>query len=252
MRVRRSEIEKDRHRRFHRTAIHERVDILLTLLDKDIWVADHDFSLLGVNIGTRTTVVRLKGGGLFLHSPGPLDSGLSHEIDELGEVEYLVAPNKFHHLYLGDYMARWPAAKVYGAPGLAQKRMDLHFDGDLQDHPDSGWKDDLDQIWIEGAPKVNEIVFLHRPTQTLLLVDLVFSLKPSTFGMRIFSWLNGSQSLGTSRLMRLLLKDKEATKASVQKIFEWDFDRVIMSHGEIIEADGKSKLSSSFRWLLDG
>ena len=90
MRVRSSEIEKDRHRWFHRTAIHERVDILLTLLDKDIWVADHDFSLLGVNIGTRTTVVRLKGGGLFLHSPGPLDSSLSHEIDELGEVKYLV------------------------------------------------------------------------------------------------------------------------------------------------------------------
>lgn len=224
---------------------------MLQQLAEALWVEDHDFSLMGANIGTRTSIVRLSDGSLFLHAPGPLSPEMADEIDGLGEVRFLVAPNCFHHLYLADHAARWPGAQLYAAPGLSDKRKDLNFSGVLADQPDSAWAEDLDQIWIGGAPRVNEIAFLHRSSRSLLLVDLVFNVTPANFFMKIMMRINGSRGLGTSRLMRFMLKDLSATRVSVQRIFEWDFDRVIMSHGEVVEANGRSALLESFGWLLN-
>ena len=225
---------------------------MLKNLDGDVFVADHDFSLLGTNIGTRTTVVRLSDGGLWVHSPGPMTGEWADAVDALGEVRFLVAPNGFHHLYLEDAQQRWPAAQCHGAPGVAGKQKGLAFAAELSAEPDRGWAADLDQIWIGGAPKVNEFAFLHRATGTLLLVDLVFNMESRSLLESLFLRINGSVGLGTSRLMRFMLKDQEATRASVARILEWDFDRVIMAHGHILDQDAKASLRSSFDWLLSG
>ena len=224
---------------------------MLENIDEGVFVAHHDFSLLGTNIGTRTTVIRLSDGGLFVHSPGPMQSEWADAVDALGEVRFLVAPNGFHHLYLAEAMKRWPGAQCHVAPGVAQKQKNLTFEAELSDEPDPGWATDLDQIWIGGAPKVNEIAFLHRATRSLLLVDLVFNMKARGFMESLFLRINGSVGLGTSRLMRFMLKDREATQASVDRILDWDFDRVIMAHGEIVDQNAKPSLRDSFDWLLE-
>ncbi len=38
------------------------------------------------------------------------------------------------------------------------------------------------------------------------------------------------------------VKDEAAFKASLQAILDWDFDRVIVGHGDVIESAGKEKL----------
>ena len=50
--------------------------------------------------------------------------------------------------------------------------------------------------------------------------------------------------------MRFLIKDREAVRTSVKRILEWDFDRVIMAHGSILEENAKASLRNSFDWLL--
>ena len=146
-------------------------------------------------------------------------------------------------------MKRWPSAQCHVAPGLTQKRKDLGFHAELSDEPDAHWAADLEQILIAGAPKVNEVAFYHRSTRSLLLVDLVFNMESKNLLESLFLRINGSVGLGTSRLMRFMLKDLEATRASVEQILDWDFDRVIMAHGEILEQDAKSSLRASFDWL---
>ena len=225
---------------------------MLQNLDGGLFVADHDFSLLGTNIGTRTTVIRLSDGGLWVHSPGPMTGEWADDVDALGDVRFLIAPNAFHHLYLGDAQQRWPQARCHGAPGVAGKQKSLAFSAELSDEADGGWATDLDQVRIGGAPKVNEFAFLHQATRTLLLVDLVFNMESRSLLESLFLRINGSVGLGTSRLMRFLLKDREATRDSVEKILEWDFDRVIMAHGDILERDAKESLRGSFDWLLSG
>jgi hypothetical protein len=86
-------------------------------------------------IGTRMTIVRLVEGGLLVHSPVKLDAQFRRSIDALGKIRAIVAPDKLHHLFIRDYIAAYPEARVYAAPGLPRKRPDLRFDDILSDTP---------------------------------------------------------------------------------------------------------------------
>src|SRR5262249_37138380 len=94
---------------------------------------------------TRMTIIRLAKGGLLVHSPVELDAELRHSIDALGETRVIIAPNKLHHLFVQDYIAAYPKARVYAAPGLPQKRPDLRFDDILSDTPQVEWRGQVEQ-----------------------------------------------------------------------------------------------------------
>ena len=98
---------------------------MLTSLHDDLWVVHHPNRFLGMQFGARMTIIRLPDGSLMLYSPVPISDALAAEIDQLGVVRYLVAPNLFHHLFVADAAARWPAAVLYAPFGLAEKRRDL-------------------------------------------------------------------------------------------------------------------------------
>ena len=38
-------------------------------------------------------------------------------------------------------------------------------------------------------------------------------------------------------------------KASIQQVLEWDFDRIIVGHGEVVETGGKEALRQAYAWL---
>ena len=75
-----------------------------------VWTESRRAKFLGVETGTRMTVVRLSDGGLFVHSPVALDLETRREVDALGEVRAVVAPSVFHHLFVGEWMAAYPKA----------------------------------------------------------------------------------------------------------------------------------------------
>ena len=57
---------------------------------------------------------------------------------------------------------------------------------------------------------------------------------------------------GPSRLARrLFFRDHGSLRSSVDRILEWDFDRVIMAHGEVLESGGHSLLEEAFAFLRD-
>ena len=85
----------------------------------------------GVLLPARGTVARLADGSLWVHSPTPITAELAAAIDDAGPVRHLVGPNRLHHLSLGPWAARYPAAQLWAAPGLAEKRSDLMFTGTL-------------------------------------------------------------------------------------------------------------------------
>ena len=85
------------------------------------------------------TCIRLDDGSLFVHSPVKLDAELRKAVDERGPVRAVVAPNRFHHLFVGEWAAAYPDASVYGAPGLEEKRPDLRFDGSVPETTALRW-----------------------------------------------------------------------------------------------------------------
>jgi len=109
----------------------------MTLLEKmgdGIWSAGLPLRVGALDIGTRTTLVRLPDGGLFVHSPAQLE-GLKAEVDAIGPVRHVVAPNRYHHLFVREWKDAYPDALVHAAPGLAQKRKSFTFDSELDDEP---------------------------------------------------------------------------------------------------------------------
>ena len=100
---------------------------------------------------------------------------------------------------------------------------------------------------------MHETVFLHRPSRTLIATDLVFNQRSDDFsgGVRWLMRLNGAvDRFGPTRLFRhVFTGDRRALAQSLEPVFAWDFDRVIMSHGHILETGGKQALQAAFAWL---
>lgn len=216
-----------------------------------LWVAEIPLRFYGVEVGTRMTACRLSDGGLWLHSPVRLIEEVREGLGRLGPVRFVVAPNKLHHLFVGDYSSAYPEALLYAAPGLAENRPDLPFCGVLGDEPEPGWAEDLDQTIFRGERQLEEVVFLHRASRTLILADLVQSGHPESPRLtRLATRLNGTyERPGPPAPVRLGFRDKAAARASLERVLSWDFDRIVLAHGRIIETGGKAVLEQAYSFL---
>ncbi len=203
----------------------------------EVWGVSGEAKLPGgVILPLRMTVVRLPDRTLWLHSAVPVDDATAAAIDALGTVRHLVVPSLLHDLHAASCKARWPAARVYGPPGLAARRPDLGVDEVLGDEPPAAWGGALRPFPLRGVPKVQEVVFLHRESRTLLVTDLVFHVvQPATAATRLLMWTVGcSGRMAATRSWRwIFAADREAFAASVGRLLEEDFDRVVPAHGAV-------------------
>ena len=94
-------------------------------------------SFFGFPYPTRMAVARLHDGDVWVWSPVALDDALVDSVEAIGPVRHIVSPNKIHHLFLGEWVERWPDARLYAPPGLARKKPELKFDVELGDTPES-------------------------------------------------------------------------------------------------------------------
>jgi hypothetical protein len=208
-------------------------------------------SLFGIEVGTRMTVVRLSGGGLWVHSPVTLDPGLKEELDRLGQVRFVVCPNKGHHMFVGDFFSAYPDASFYAAPDLAGKRPDLKFTGVLGDAPEAGWAKDLDQVIFQGETLLREVMFHHRESRTLIVTDLVqWANSGCSFMMRLVCRMSGLyEKPGVQLYMKMGFRDKAAARASLERVLSWDFDRILLCHGPLVETGGKDIFRDAYKFL---
>jgi len=206
-----------------------------------IWTKRVPLSFFGLQMGTRMTVIRMRSGQLFLHSPVRLDAELQSEIERLGPVHIIVGPNRLHHLFLGDYVRAYPQAHLYGSRALPKKRPDLPFHGILEDEPEPDWIDEIDQVTIRGSSYLDEVVFFDRDTGVLIVSDLLqWATAEDPWQYRAAARLIGTYGRpAIPRDVRLLLRDRTAARATVQRILQWPFDRIILSHGPLIDHGGK-------------
>lgn len=225
---------------------------MLRRLDQALWAAEDTLKLPGIRLPVRSPVLRLQDGGLILFSPLPSVEQAAGEIRALGEVRAIVAPNLMHHLGLAKAARLFPEARLYGRPGLHEKRRDVTFTGVLDDAPDALWSAELDQVAVGGMPKLDEVVFFHRPSRTLFLWDLCFHITQSDhLPTRLFMRLNGAYGrFGPSRVARSMMRDHAAVGAAVERMLAWAPERVVVAHGDVIERGGQAALRSAFEHVL--
>jgi hypothetical protein len=228
---------------------------MLKPICEDIWGFEDDLRLPGgMKLPSRTTIVRRADGGVIVHSPLAIDDATAKEINAIGEVKSIVAPSCIHFLYLKPAMERWPKARVLGAPGLERKVKGLTFEPlPIQGSTDA-LGDDLRVRLIEGVPYITEHVFLHPKTRTLIVTDLVFNIYETRgFSMKVFLFMVGAwKKTAQSRMWRFLTKDRSAAARSLEDMLAWDFERVVVAHGDVIDGEPNVKLRGALHWLLAG
>lgn len=219
----------------------------LQRLDEALWVAHTPHRFLGLELGVRMTVVRMADGGLLLYSPVALDDALRGAVEDLGQVRFIAAPNLYHHVYVGDWIEAFGDATVVATTGLRAKRSDLRIDVELDDPAKAPWADELPGIMMRGI-LTRETVLLHAPSRTVISCDLTENFThcdhwPTRQMLRL-SGIYGRA--GLSPILRLAINDRAALRDSVEQVLRWDFDRVVLAHGEVIHSDGPEAVRQSY------
>lgn len=216
-----------------------------------VWTIAFPLKVGGMQFGTRSTIVRLADGGLAVFSPGPFSNDDMAAIGKLGRVRWLIAPNLFHHLYLPAAQAAFPASKTLAAPGLLSKRPKLTADTELPQQGQSPLTG-VESIFVAGMPKVNESVFFHAESQTLIVTDLAFNFSANIAGFsKLAMRLNGCHGKFTpSRLCKSWMQDRTAVANAIAKIQALPFRRIVVCHGDLVERDAQQTFRQAFEFLL--
>lgn len=212
------------------------------------WAAETPLRFMGMDIGRRMTVLALDDDALMVHSPIEPIPEVRHQLDGIGRVKIVVAASTLHgRLSLREFQTAYPTAEVFAPPGLANKRSDVRFAGTLGDRPDARWATAVDQAIFRG-PGVQEVVFLHRASRSLIVGDICFNIPPSA-SLRTRLWAFGPRlrpRIGPPPALRILAGRRTETQHSLDRILIWDFERIVVGHGDIVERDGPHALATGW------
>lgn len=197
-------------------------------------------------------------------------------------VKYLIAPDIEHHIALTPWHKEYPQAEVIAPHGLKEKReknpetKGLEYkhilkpgqgDNSTQHHHISDeFNNEFNVEYVHGHVN-REIVFLHKSSKTLIEADLLFNLPALEQYSRtdvdlrkgiLNRLLNGTQNATGHNIWQkrflwygLSRPDRNAFTQSVQRINEWDFDRIIPCHGNVVETNAKGVFENVFSYFLN-
>ena len=231
---------------------------------RDVWIVDGPLMELrtawgAVPFTTRAVVVRLPDGGLWVWSPVAFSEETRLNLAPLGAVRHLVSPNKIHYAHVQAWKATYPAAVAWASPGVRERAtsrgVDVAFDRDLLDAPDEAWGSDIDQLIFRGSRLMDEVVFFHRASRTLILADLIenFEREKLTsarerFLMR-FGGVSDPDGKASMGFRATFVGRHRIARECIQRIMRWNPERIIIAHGRWYQTDAGAELRRAFRWL---
>ncbi|MET4234498.1 short-subunit dehydrogenase [Bradyrhizobium sp. i1.4.4] len=231
----------------------------LARVTDQIWIVDDKpINAAGLELPVRMVVVRLSNGDLVLHSPVRYSSDLRHQLERLGAIRYLLAPNIAHWMFLSEWQRELPQAKTFAARGLSARRQvraaGIRIDRELGDVTPEEWTADLETVAVD-APMFCEIELFDKRSRTLILTDLVQNLDPDHLSAPNELAAN---LLGISRpdgkapvYLRLLLRlGGRSVRAAAERMVSLAPERVIFAHGDWFQIDGTERLRQSLRWVV--
>lgn len=196
-----------------------------------------------MTLPVRSTLVSVRGLEILI-SPGskiPIET-----YDPAWPVGDIVASNLLHCAGVPRAAKAYPKARIWGVEGAQQQRRNIAWTKMIS--PETWpYQNELPVIPLQGLPKVNEVVFVHLSTKTLIVTDLCFNMTDSKgWGARLILSLFGTyQRFAVSKFFCKYIVDKVAFKKSLDEIFAYDFDNIVLSHGQNIMGEGKEKLQKA-------
>lgn len=227
-------------------------------VDQNIWIVDGPIiHFKKVPFSTRMTIIRLNSGELFVHSPTTLTAELKTAVDSLGPVRHLISPNKIHYWWIGEWGRAYPDALKWASPGVRSSALaqGWEFDRDLGETASPAWGEEIDQLIVRGGRFMDEVVFIHKPSRTLILADLIENFEPmkvhSPF-LRFLLKLAGNSDPDGKLPIDLRLSywgRHDEIGQAVTRMLQWEPERIILAHGRWYQSNGVAELRRAFRWI---
>ena len=236
------------------------LDVLKPVAE-NVWIVDSGpMKVAGLlPLPVRMTVIRLSDGSLLLHSPTRFNFELKRQLEEIGPVRHIVAPNSAHWTFVKSWQQHVPDATTWAAPGLRKRaqvsKSGVRLDHDLGPATADRWPAELEQIHVPGIVGFCEVCLFHRESRTLILTDLVQNLEPEKLSLafRPFAALAGVTAPdGRAPIyLRTIVRAKgDAAKAAGRLLVALKPVRVIFTHGRWFETGAAARLQRSLRWLV--
>ncbi len=219
-------------------------------LGSGLWIDTAPIRIVGTRLSVNMAAVRLDGGGLLLWSPLELTPERHAEVQALGAVEQIVAPNLFHHLHAASWAAAYPGARVHGAPGLQKKRADLRIDRVLGAATDADLEA-FEEVPIDGF-RLGETALFHRPSGTMLVADLVHNVgRPEGLWTKTYTTMAGFyDQVALSRVLRwTAFSDRAAARRSIDRLLAQPFERLLVGHGDVLDSGAREAFEGAYDWL---
>jgi hypothetical protein len=232
---------------------------MLEPLGEELWFADGGIvSFNGFDYPTRMVIVRLAGRELWVWSPIRRTPAIEQQVRALGRVRHLVSPNKLHYLFLGEWQAAFPDAKLWGTAATIAKCADLRFSGELASRPPTDWEGQIDQFYFTNSVFLDELIFFHRASRTAIIADLSQTLSDDFLKIHWPWWMRPVARL--SKMVegwghppidyRISFRHRASARPKIRALIKEHPEHVVVAHGEIVRTGGESFLRRAFSWLL--
>lgn len=213
----------------------------------DILLLQSTVNMPLLKLDVTTTALRTSRGVLVI-GPGKKIREQETLITALGRVTDLIAPNLLHHISLLKAIQTFPQATIWGVDGFKEKRPDIPWDKVL-DETTWSYSDEVQVIRIQGMPKMQEAVFYHIESKTLVVTDLFFNLTDAKgIGAWVILNLFGTyRRFGISSFYLRAVKDRGAFEASLREIAKLDFDKIVVAHGKPVLKNARDLFDRALR-----
>lgn len=211
-----------------------------------VWVIERRVFLGGARLPSCSTVVDLGAGRLAIISP-PAD--VAADVERLGTIVAIVAPNSFHYLHAPAWHGRYPAAALYVAPELPRRVAGFPLAAELSTDAAPLWGEALPFVVLGPDRGVSELIFFHRASRTLVLTDVASNIvdvvrATDRLAYRVSGMPRGFGPTRNSR--RLLLRDRPRVRATLRAVMRWPFERIVVAHGAVVEHRAADVFVSAF------
>lgn len=219
-----------------------------------IWVTERPVWFSGVCMRARTTVARLPGDALWVHSPCTPSDEMCAALDALGEVRWIVVPNRFHHLEAPATAARYPKARVVGPKSALARNTRLSLSMGIDDPEYTGATPELVPMQLGGVPFLDETVFFHAASGSLIAADMLISAcARDHWTWRIAARIWGRyEKIGTPPDVRWSTRPSAEAAESIAQIRALPLQRILVAHADPITDKPAQKLVDAWDFAIRG
>lgn len=196
------------------------------------------------NFPRRMTVVRLANGDLIIYSAVALDDAGMARIEAFGRPAFMVVPSERHRLDAPGFKARYPSIKVIAPTGAREKVQEV-----VPVDTSAPTFDDATVRYVEvpGAKQTEAALEVTGEDGVSLIVNEIIGDIHDANGLR--GWLlklmgfAGEEPHVPAPVKMMFSKGKDELAAQLRRWADIpNLRRIIVSHGDIIDADPQGAL----------